>query len=116
VYSPLRQQLNNALSNVDAHIIVNASAGQNPEIAPALKPQPQAYLRNVEAVGLHPSGAMMVAAQNGNPIAAASCGLKTIFVPRPNAYSLEQTSDRQSEHDFELVSSNFIDLGRLPGD
>ena len=115
MYSPLRQQLNNALSNVDAHIIVNASTGQNPEIAPALKPQPQAYLRNVEAVGLYPSGAMIVAAPNGNPIAAASCGLKTAFVPRPNAYSRKQTSDRRSEHDFDFMPSNFIDLGRLLG-
>ncbi|HKH19406.1 MAG TPA: hypothetical protein VKB53_00595 [Gammaproteobacteria bacterium] len=115
MHSPLRQQLNDTLSDVDAHMVVDASARQNPEIAPALKPQPQAYLRNVEAVGLYPSGAMIVAAPNGNPIAAASCGLKTTFVPRPNAYSLKQTSVRRSEHDFDLVSSNFIDLGRLLG-
>jgi 2-haloacid dehalogenase len=85
------------------------------EIARAYKPQPEAYLKNVEAVGLHPSDVMMVAAHNDDLAAAADCGMKTAFVPRSNEYGPRQTSDLQPAHDFDLVARDFIDLACLLG-
>jgi 2-haloacid dehalogenase len=85
------------------------------EIARAYKPQPEAYLKNVEAVGLHPPEVMMVAAHNDDLVAAAGCGMKTAFVPRTNEYGPRQTSDLQPVHDFDLVATDFIDLACLLG-
>ena len=82
------------------------------EIARAYKPAPEAYLRNVEAVGLSPSEVMMVAAHNGDLVAAAACGLRTAFVPRPTEHGSGQTSDLRPDHGVDLAASDFIDLAR----
>ena len=42
--------------------------------------------------------------------AAAACGLKTAYVPRPTEYGAGQTSDLQPERDVDLVASDFLDL------
>ena len=80
------------------------------EIAHAYKPQPEVYLRSAEALGLAPAEVMMVAAHNGDLVAAASCGLQTAFVPRPTEHGPGQTSDLEPEHDFDLVARDFLDL------
>jgi 2-haloacid dehalogenase len=80
------------------------------EIARAYKPDPQVYLRCAEALGLAPSAVMMVAAHNGDLVAAAGCGLQTAFVPRPTEYGPDQTSDLAPEHEFDLIATDFIDL------
>jgi 2-haloacid dehalogenase len=85
------------------------------EIARAYKPAPAAYLRNVEAVGMSPPEVMMVAAHNGDLVAAAACGLRTAFVARPTERGPGQTSDLRPDHDVELVASDFIDLARQLG-
>jgi 2-haloacid dehalogenase len=85
------------------------------EIAQAYKPQPAAYLKNVEAVGLAPSEVMMVAAHNTDLVAAARCGLRTGFVPRPTEHGSEQQTDLRAEHQFDLVATDFIDLARQLG-
>lgn len=85
------------------------------EIARAYKPQPEVYLRCAEALGLAPSSVMMVAAHNGDLVAAAGCGLQTAFVPRPTEYGFNQTSDLAPEHDFDVVARDFIDLAHQLG-
>ena len=85
------------------------------ELARAYKPQPAVYLRCAEALGLPPSRVMMVAAHNGDLVAAAACGLQTAFVPRPGEHGPGQTSDLAPEHEFDLVATDFIDLARQLG-
>jgi len=85
------------------------------EIARAYKPSPEAYLRNVEALGLSPPEVMMVAAHNGDLAAAAGCGLKTAFVPRPTEHGPGQTSDLRPDHEMDLVAVDFVDLARQLG-
>jgi 2-haloacid dehalogenase len=80
------------------------------EITRAYKPQPAAYLKNVEALALTPAQVMMVAAHNGDLIAAASCGLRTAFVPRPTEHGPHQTSDFAPEREFDVVARDFLDL------
>ena len=56
------------------------------EIAGDYKPQPIVYRRSCKALGLEPSQVMMVAAHSSDLQAAAACGLRTGFIPRPDEY------------------------------
>jgi 2-haloacid dehalogenase len=85
------------------------------EIARAYKPRPEVYLRCAEALGLAPSAVMMVAAHNGDLVAAAACGLQTAFVPRPTEHGPGQTSDLTPEREFDVVATDFIDLANRLG-
>jgi 2-haloacid dehalogenase len=85
------------------------------EIARTYKPRPEVYLRCAEALGLAPAAVMMVAAHNSDLIAAAECGLRTAFVPRPAEYGPDQTSDLTAEREFDLVATDFIDLANQLG-
>jgi 2-haloacid dehalogenase len=80
------------------------------ELARAYKPQPEAYLRSVEALGIEPSEAFMVAAHNGDLVAAAGLGLMTAFVPRPFEHGPGQTSDLEPERDYDVVAEDFMAL------
>jgi 2-haloacid dehalogenase len=78
------------------------------EIAHAYKPQPAAYLASVSALGLQPDEVVMVAAHNGDLAAAAACGLRTAFVPRP-------TEDTEASADWDIVATDFLDLAARCG-
>jgi 2-haloacid dehalogenase len=83
------------------------------ELARAYKPQPEAYLRSVEALGLQPREVMMVAAHNGDLVAAGGLGLMTAFVPRPTEHGPGQTSDLEPEQDYDLVAEDLGALARM---
>jgi 2-haloacid dehalogenase len=80
------------------------------EIAQAYKPQPAVYLKSAAALGLAPAEVMMVAAHNTDLGAAAACGLKTAFVPRPAEHGPGQASDLTPERAFDVVARDFLDL------
>jgi len=80
------------------------------ELAHAYKPQPEAYLRSVEALGLQPGEVMMVAAHNGDLVAAGGLGLMTAFVPRPTEHGPGQTSDLEPEQDYDVVAEDLVAL------
>jgi len=80
------------------------------EIAQAYKPQAAVYLKSAAALGLAPGEVLMVAAHNNDLVAAAACGLKTAFVPRPSEHGPGQTSDLQPERAFDVVARDFLDL------
>ena len=82
------------------------------ETARAYKPLPEAYLRNVALIGCEPHEVMMVAAHNSDLIAAAACGLRTAFIPRPTEHGPGQTTDLAPEAEFDLVAADLIDLAR----
>ncbi len=83
------------------------------ETARAYKTLPEAYLRNVAAVGLDPGEVMMVAAHNDDLVAAAACGLQTAFVPRPREHGPGQTTDLAPLGDYDLVAADLLDLAAL---
>jgi 2-haloacid dehalogenase len=83
------------------------------ELARAYKPQPEAYLRSVEALGLRPEQVMMVAAHNGDLIAAGDLGLTTAFVPRPTEHGPGQTTDLEPERDYDVVARDLIALADM---
>ncbi len=82
------------------------------EIARAYKPQPEVYLRSVEAVGLEPEAVMMVAAHGSDLDAAAGCGLQTAFVARPAEYGPGETVDVGPKGGATLEATDFLDLAR----
>jgi 2-haloacid dehalogenase len=77
-------------------------------VAHAYKPQPEAYLRSVAALGLQPRQVTMVAAHNADLAAAAALGLRTAFVPRP-------TEDAAPDRDWDIVATDFLDLAARCG-
>lgn len=80
------------------------------EIARDYKPKPQVYLASCDALRLDPSEVMMVAAHNGDLVAARAAGLATGFVPRPTEHGPDQTTDLAPEADWDLVARDFTDL------
>ena len=85
------------------------------ETARHYKPQPEAYLITAELLGLRPEQCMMVAAHNGDLAAAAGCGLRTAFVPRPSEHGPGQTTDLAPKRDYDAVAKDFVDLAATLG-
>jgi len=109
------------LSNGNVSLLVNMAkraglpwdAVLGAETAGAYKPQPEAYLRSAELLGLAPEQCMMVAAHNGDLAAASALGMKTAFVLRPTEYGPKQTSDLIVEGDWDIVAGNFTELAKM---
>jgi 2-haloacid dehalogenase len=85
------------------------------EVAQAYKPQPEAYLRSVEALDLPPAACLMVAAHNGDLRAARAVGMATAFVPRPREHGAGQTSDLAPEEHWDVVAPDFVALAERLG-
>lgn len=80
------------------------------EVARHYKPQPRCYLTSAELLGLAPHECMMVAAHNGDLVAAAALGFRTAFVARPMEHGPDQETDLRAEHDFDVIAASFPDL------
>jgi 2-haloacid dehalogenase len=85
------------------------------ETARAYKPQPQAYLASAELLNLRPEQVMLVAAHNGDLAAAASVGLRTAFVPRPNEWGAGQKLDLKAEREWDVIADSFVSLAKAMG-
>jgi 2-haloacid dehalogenase len=80
------------------------------EVANAYKPQPEAYLRTADILGLRPGEVCLVAAHNSDLAAARSCGLRTAFVLRQREHGPGQVSDLQPAGPWDIVAVDFLDL------
>ncbi len=106
------------LSNGNIALIVNMArhaglpwdAVLGAEVAGAYKPTPEAYQRSAEALSLAPAECLMVAAHNGDLVAAAAQGFRTAFVARPSEYGPDQVTDKAAEHAFDFACEDFHDL------
>jgi 2-haloacid dehalogenase len=85
------------------------------EIAHNYKPQPEVYLKSVDAVGLAPGQAAMVAAHNADLAAARSLGLRTVFVRRRFEHGPGQSTDLQPEQDWDIVVDDLVALADALG-
>ena len=84
------------------------------EVAQAYKPEPAAYLRTAEVLGIRPDELCLVAAHNGDLKAARGCGLATAFVARPTEHGPGQTTDIEPSEAWDVVARDFQDLaGKL---
>jgi len=85
------------------------------ETAGAYKPDPRAYLRTAEQLGLAPGECMMVAAHNGDLEAAKSVGFKTAFIRRPGEHGPGQTIDLEPTGAWDFAGDSMIALADALG-
>ncbi len=83
------------------------------EVTRHYKPQPEAYLESARLLGLEPAECCMVAAHNGDLVAAGALGFATAFVPRPTEYGPEQDFNLVAENAYSYVARDFIELARI---
>ncbi len=84
------------------------------EVARAYKPQPEAYLRTAEVLGLPPGCVCLVAAHNSDLAAARACGLRTCFVPRPQEHGPNQ-ADTGPDQDWDIIIPDLTALATQAG-
>jgi 2-haloacid dehalogenase len=64
---------------------------------------------------LQPEAVMMCAAHSGDLNAARSFGLRAGFIHRPNEYGPTRKADDAKAGDFDVVSSDMVDLASKLG-
>jgi 2-haloacid dehalogenase len=72
------------------------------------KPDREVYLGAADLLGCRPEQVMMVAAHPDDLKAAASCGLRTGFVPRPLEYGTGK--EPAAGEGFDVTAHDFLDL------
>jgi len=85
------------------------------EVAGAYKPQPEAYLRTADILGLRPEQVCLVAAHNNDLAAARACGLATAFVLRAREHGPAQAVDLAASERWDFIASDFGDLATRLG-
>ncbi len=80
------------------------------ELVQAYKPMPEAYLRTAALLAMRPGELCMVAAHRGDLEAAASCGLRTCFVPRPLEHGAMPGRAETPPVGCDLVVGDLIEL------
>ena len=85
------------------------------EVAQHYKPDPETYLTTARLLGLKPEECMMVAAHGGDLEAAAACGLRTAYVPRPLEYGPGPRREDTKERTFDVVAESLVDLATKLG-
>ena len=71
------------------------------------KPSLQAYLKGTSLLGLKPAEAMMVAAHEGDLVAAQTAGMYTAYVNVPEEDNVFEGFAQSSETNFDLEAKNF---------
>ncbi len=85
------------------------------ELTGRYKPDPQAYQKSAELLGVARSRVLMVAAHVGDLRGAQAAGLRTAFVTRPLEYGHHGTPDTAGDPSFDVSAMDFIDLAKQMG-
>jgi 2-haloacid dehalogenase len=85
------------------------------ELARHYKPDREAYLTAVSLLELKPEEVMMCAAHSGDLMSARSFGLRTGFIHRPKEYGPARQADDAKPGEFDVVSSDMLDLASQLG-
>lgn len=107
-----------SLSNGNVALLVNMAkrAGLpwdcvlSSELARHYKPDPEVYRLAARLLGLEPQQVMMVAAHNGDLLAAQAVGYRTAFVLRATEYGPGQTTNLEADPRLDVVAADFVDL------
>lgn len=83
------------------------------EVSGAYKPDPRAYLRTAELLGVAPGELCLVAAHHGDLAAARACGLLTAYVDRPDEYGGAPAPDAHHEQVWEWSADSLTGLADL---
>jgi 2-haloacid dehalogenase len=79
------------------------------EVGGDFKPKPRVYLASCEAFNLAPRDCMMVAAHTRDLVAAASCGMQTAHIARPDEYG-PNTGEAGPTAKVDYAAKNLADL------
>ncbi len=85
------------------------------ELARHYKPDREAYLIAPSLLELRPEEVMMCAAHTGDLTSARSFGLRTGFIYRPDEYGGTRQADKAKPGDFDVVSTDIVDLASKLG-
>lgn len=85
------------------------------DVTGAFKPEPDCYRRAAELLDCEPREVMMVAAHKRDLQAAATVGLRTAFVPRPQEAGPSRDVDLTPDANFDYVARDFHDLASQLG-
>ena len=85
------------------------------ELVRHYKPDPEVYVSAAEFLGVKREEVMMVAAHSGDLRAARSSGLRTGFIYRPNEYGTGGRADKAKAGDWDVVSTDAVDLAAQMG-
>jgi len=103
------------LANMGKHSGLPWDVILSAELVHHFKPDDEVYRMALEVLGPEPGSVMLVAAHNGDLVAAARNGLATGFVARPTEYGPHQSKDFEAEHAFDVVAASFEDLATRLG-
>jgi 2-haloacid dehalogenase len=110
IVAPLSNGNTSLLDNMARHSDLNWDCVLSAELARHYKPDPEVYLTAAKLLGLSTKQVMMVAAHNGDLLAAQSLGFKTAFVHRNEEYGPSQTTDLEPDPSVDIVAKDFNDL------
>ena len=85
------------------------------EVVRHYKPEPEAYLKTADFLGLAPADCMLVAAHPEDLKAAAACGLRCAYVHRPTEYDDDSDKPPPAPGAFDIVASDFLELAEYLG-
>lgn len=85
------------------------------EMIGVYKPNPQAYLKAAQWLGMQPGEILMVACHNFDLNAARACGFQTAFVRRPDEWDPEGPPDPVPHPDCDVVVDGFDALAKRLG-
>ena len=80
------------------------------DVTRAYKPDPIAYQKPAEFLGLDPGEIMLAAAHNGDLAGARAAGLATAFIARPHEGGPGQDANLAPAADWDLIASSITDL------
>ena len=109
-----------SLSNGNVALLVNMARHArlpwdtvlSAELFQHYKPDPEVYLGAAKMLGHAPHEVMMVAAHPSDLRAAAACGLRTAYVPRPLERGPGGPMERWQEGEFDVVADSFEALAQ----
>lgn len=82
------------------------------ELAQTYKPEPAAYLRTCESLGLTPQQVCLVACHHSDLAAARACGFMTAYIDRPDEYGGLPAPDLAWEQRWEWHAESLLDLAQ----
>jgi len=80
------------------------------DVTRAYKPDPVAYVKPAEFLGLDPAGIMLAAAHNSDLAAARAAGLATAFIARPDEGGPGQAANLAPAADWDVITSSLTGL------
>lgn len=106
------------LSNGNVSLLVNLSKNAgltwdtvlSAELSGHYKPDPEAYLKAPELLGLRPDEVMLVAAHPSDLRGAAAAGLRTAYVHRPLERGPQRVITPPAHEEFDFFANDFLDL------